>query len=164
MICSLWWTFICENQPRWTKGALFESRWCHISSCCPQTSCVWSWGGFFPCWGAETLWLQLALLPRAGLTGQWAQPCLCPLQAAPAQCRLRRLLWSTVLTWLNARLNLLPIHFSPVHGTSYRESHLCLQHFYLCLGEANETELLWCLWTDVQQFKLPTAGKPSPAV
>lgn len=135
MICSLWWTFICENQPRWIKGALSESRWRHISSCCPQTSCERSWGGFFPCWGAETLWLQLVLLPRAGLTGQFSIPA-----CAPYKQHQHRGGWegsplehSADLTECQAEFASHPFLPSPWYLLQGKPS--VLQHFYLCLGK-----------------------------
>lgn len=124
------------------------------------TTCVWGWGGSFPCWGTKTV------APAGSPAQCWSHrpvlhPCLCSLQQAPTQ--LRRVSFGAQCwpDWVPGWI-CLPAVSSPVCGTSDRESHLCYSLFILAWG-GKETELSWCLWTNVmKQFKLPTAYKPSP--
>lgn len=70
------------------------------------------------------------LVPQASSTSLLVLP---TTSTNPVEAE-KGLLWSAVLTWLSARLNLLPIQLVPSPWYLLQRKPSVLQHFYLSLG------------------------------
>lgn len=118
----------------------------------------WRWGGSFPHWGSKALWLLLVLLPSAGLAGQFHPMFVLPTTSTNAMKAKKCLLWSTLLTWLSAKLNLPLIHFFPSPWCLWQGKPSVSQPFYLLLGrEMKQSYRIACslmLWSSLNDLLL----------
>lgn len=173
MIGSLYRAFIYEDQPRWIKRALSGNRQMRSSALHRRLPSLvgpaavtgrvcMEVGRVFP-----SPWHKGSVAPADFAARRWSCRLVVPCYFAYHKHRHSRdweyLLWSTLLIWRNAKLNLPPIRFLTSPWRLWQSKPSVLQPFYLSLGRgAKQSHCVACSLIFLQQFRLPIAWELSP--